>query len=128
MPQAAAEVFEWLQGELIGIHERWALYRRVFDYEESRIELLNRIADTFFGYTQLAMYLDVILALCRYTDPPGNVEPRVGAVAEAGSERMGRREEVPRGRVQGIQGRANRAQLHRQDDGAAQRPSEIAET
>jgi integrase len=31
--------------------------------------LLNRVADTFFGYTQWAMYTDVVLTLCRYTDP-----------------------------------------------------------
>jgi hypothetical protein len=69
MPKAVSEVFDPLRNELIGIHERWALYRQVFGLEESRIGLLNRIADIFFGYTQWAMYLDVVLALCRYTDP-----------------------------------------------------------
>jgi hypothetical protein len=69
MPQAVSDVFDPLRNELVGIHERWALYRQVFGLDEGRIELLNRVAGIFFGYTQWAMYLDVVLALCRYTDP-----------------------------------------------------------
>jgi hypothetical protein len=69
MPKAVSEVFDPLRNELVGMHERWALQRRVFGFKERRIDLLNRVAGIFFGYTQWAMYLDVILALCRYTDP-----------------------------------------------------------
>jgi hypothetical protein len=73
MPPAVAEVFDPLRNELVGLHERWALYWQVFGVEEDRIDLLNRITPIFFGHTQWAMYLDVILALCRYTDGPGDV-------------------------------------------------------
>jgi hypothetical protein len=69
MSPAVSNVFDPLMNELVGIHARWALQRRVFDFEERRTELLNRVSATFFGYAQSAMYLDVILALCRYTDP-----------------------------------------------------------
>jgi hypothetical protein len=73
MPQSVSEVFEPLKGELVHLHERWALFRRVFGLDEARIDLLNRYSPIFFGYAQWAMYLDVILALCRYTDPEGEV-------------------------------------------------------
>jgi hypothetical protein len=69
MPKAVSEVFDPLRNQLVEIHARWALYRQVFGFDEGRIELLNRVAGIFFGYTQWAMYLDVILALCRCTDP-----------------------------------------------------------
>jgi hypothetical protein len=69
MPIAVSQVFEPLSNELVGLHERWALYRGAFGLEEARIDLLNRVAGVFFGYTQWAMYLDVILSLCRLTDP-----------------------------------------------------------
>ena len=73
MPSAVTEVFEPLRNELIRIHERWALYRLVFGQSEERVDLLKRINEIFFGHTQWSMYLDVILALCRYTDPQGEV-------------------------------------------------------
>src|SRR5262249_45192283 len=41
--------------------------------DEDRIDLLNRVSHVFFGCTQWSMYLDVILASCRNTDPPGDV-------------------------------------------------------
>ena len=69
MSIAVSEVFDPLRNELVRIHERWALQRRVFGFDESRIDLLNRVTELFFGYAQWAMYLDVILSLCRYTDP-----------------------------------------------------------
>jgi hypothetical protein len=68
MPSAVFEVFDPLKNELISIHTRWALYKRVFGFDEARIDLLNRIADVCFGYTQWAIYRDVLLSLCRYTD------------------------------------------------------------
>jgi hypothetical protein len=69
MPAPVLEVFEPLRDELVGIHARWALHRRLFGFDEARVDLLNRVASMFFGYAQSAMYLDLILALCRYTDP-----------------------------------------------------------
>ena len=69
MPQAVAEIFEPLRNELIGLHERWALYQSVFGANEEQFDMLKRIASNFFGYARWAMYLDLILSLCRYADP-----------------------------------------------------------
>jgi len=69
MPKAVYETFEPLRNELVRIHERWALYQQLFGVDADRIDLLNRVACSVFGYTQWAMYFDVTLALCRYTDP-----------------------------------------------------------
>jgi hypothetical protein len=69
MPKAVNQVFEPLKNELVRIHERWALYQQLFGVDAGRIDLLNRVAGSVFGYTQWGMYLDVVLALCRYTDP-----------------------------------------------------------
>jgi hypothetical protein len=73
MPPAVSEIFNPLSDDLVGLHELWALYRQVYGQNEDRIELLNRVSAIFFGYTQWSMYLDVILALCRNTDPPGDM-------------------------------------------------------
>jgi hypothetical protein len=73
MPQAVSEVFDPLRNEFVGLHQLWALFRTLFGHSEARIDLLNRVSSAFFGYTQVSMYLDIILALCRHTDPAGNV-------------------------------------------------------
>jgi hypothetical protein len=73
MPPSVSEIFDPLRDDFVGLHEVWALYRAVFGKDEGRIDLLNRVSVVFFGYTQWSMYLDVILALCRNTDPPGVV-------------------------------------------------------
>jgi hypothetical protein len=78
MPAPVLEVFDPLRNQLIGIHERWALYRHMFGSAEAHIDLLNRVAEVFFGYTQWAMYLDIILALCRYTDPAESNPKKIG--------------------------------------------------
>jgi hypothetical protein len=69
MPPAIAEVFDPLKAELVALHDLWALYRQVFAHSEARIQLLQRVANFFFGATQWALYHEVILALCRFTDP-----------------------------------------------------------
>src|SRR5262245_32022641 len=88
MPKEISEVFDPLRDELIGIRELWALYRRVFGFDDDRIELLNRIADHFFAYAQWAMYLDVILALCRYTDPAESNKSKPGSRPNLTLERL----------------------------------------
>jgi hypothetical protein len=44
MPASVFEVFEQLRDELVGIHARWALHRRMFGFDEGRIDLLNSTA------------------------------------------------------------------------------------
>jgi HEPN superfamily AbiU2-like protein len=73
MPAAVSEIFNPLRDEFVGLHQAWALFRAVFGHSEDRIDLLNQVSSVFFGYTQLSMYLDIILALCRHTDPAGEV-------------------------------------------------------
>jgi hypothetical protein len=69
MPPTVLEVFDPLKNELVNLHAQWALLREVFGKNEDQIKLLNRVNEIVFGYTQWAIYLDVILTLCRYTDP-----------------------------------------------------------
>jgi hypothetical protein len=69
MPQTVAEVYSPLSEQLVGIHIRWTLYRQLFGTDPARIELLNRFAAVFFGSTQRVMEDELILALCRMSDP-----------------------------------------------------------
>jgi hypothetical protein len=61
--------FHRLWNDLTNLHVRWEEYRTVFGTNEQRIELMNRAGGGFFGLVQDVLWKDVILAVCRFTDP-----------------------------------------------------------
>jgi AbiU2 len=69
MPQAVAEVYDFLKRHLVNIHVRWTIYRQLFGANPERIDLLNRFGGVAFGVMQRVMQEEAILALCRMSDP-----------------------------------------------------------
>jgi hypothetical protein len=62
--------FDRLYNECLFLRTKWEEYRTLFGDKESRVDLLNAAAGSFFGMVQSIMYEDVILHLCRLTDDP----------------------------------------------------------
>ena len=59
-----------LWNEIAWINLKWNEYVCLFGEKRERIELLNEAAGQFFRITQDALWNDVILHICRLTDPP----------------------------------------------------------
>jgi hypothetical protein len=78
MPQTVEEIFTPLRDNLIHLLNRWAVYQRVFGRDEQTIHLLNRFSGVFFRNADWAMYLDVVLDLCRLTDPAESAPNKPG--------------------------------------------------
>jgi hypothetical protein len=65
-----APVYRALWNEVAWVHLKWEEFVVLFGTKPSRIELLNRAAGGFFRLVQDAFFSDVLLHLCRLTDPP----------------------------------------------------------
>jgi hypothetical protein len=61
--------FYRLWNDCAWLHLKWREYRSVFGTTEERIDLLNAAARGFFGVAQDVLWQDVILHICRFTDP-----------------------------------------------------------
>lgn len=68
-PEFGKVYFE-LVHEHTWLRDKWREYRALFAGSEARIELLNRAAPRFFGQLDGILWEDVLLHLCRLTDPP----------------------------------------------------------
>ena len=69
MPAPLGEFYHWLHDELAWLYIKWTDYRRLYAMGDERVELLIKVAPTFFGQLQRTMWEDVLLHLCRLTDP-----------------------------------------------------------
>jgi hypothetical protein len=67
---AFTDAYETLSPDLAWLHVRWQLYQQLFCKGERRIALLNETAGFFFYVTQQILLSDVILGVCRLSDPP----------------------------------------------------------
>lgn len=63
------EIYEYLKIEVLWLHGRWKIYRQLFMFSVQRIDLLNECAGGVFNILKFAQLDDVILTLCRLTDP-----------------------------------------------------------
>lgn len=59
-----------LWNEITWLHLKWKDFRALFAVSPERIDLLNEAAPDFFGNLQRVLWEDVLLHLCRLTDPP----------------------------------------------------------
>jgi hypothetical protein len=59
-----------LSNEVTWLHLKWKDYRTLFAHSQERIDLLNEAAPDFFGNLHRTLWEDVLLHLCRLTDPP----------------------------------------------------------
>lgn len=69
MPTSVGELYYALFNEVTWLHLKWKDFRALFAYSPERVELLNRVAPTFFHGLQQMVWEDVLLHLCRLTDP-----------------------------------------------------------
>jgi hypothetical protein len=69
MGQALGSAFHRLWNDLAILQLTWSEFVVAFGTSEARVDLMNRSAKGFFGLTQDAIWNDVILRICRFTDP-----------------------------------------------------------
>jgi len=70
MGKDLGEVFHLLWNECTWLHWKWSDYETLFGTKPERVDLLNQAAPSFFWIVQDAMWRDILLHLCRLTDPP----------------------------------------------------------
>jgi hypothetical protein len=54
---------------VIWLHGRWSMYEQLFGTSEARIDVLNKVAPTFFSTLQSVLLDEVQLTLSRLSDP-----------------------------------------------------------
>jgi HEPN superfamily AbiU2-like protein len=69
MGEELGELQYLLWYDLTWLHLRWADYRELFGSDAQRIDLMNETAPAFFGHLNDVMWNDVVLDLCRLSDP-----------------------------------------------------------
>lgn len=62
-------VFEAVEHEVVWLHGRWIIFRQLFITDEDRIQVLMKTASSLFRIIHYVLVDDVILAICRLTDP-----------------------------------------------------------
>ena len=63
------ELYDILSNQVTWIHLKWKEFRTLFGTSPERIAFLNEAAPAFFGDLQDVLRNDVLLHLCRLTDP-----------------------------------------------------------
>lgn len=63
-------VYHRLWNECAQIHMHWHQFEELFGENEARVEIMNASAPHFFSIVQDILWNDVLLHLCRLTDPP----------------------------------------------------------
>jgi AbiU2 len=70
MPPQLGEIHHKLHDEVALLHLGWKDFRALFATSPNTVDLLNATAPTFFYNLQRMMWEDILLHLCRITDPP----------------------------------------------------------
>lgn len=68
MPDAVREVYDPLNRVAVTTHFHWQLMLELYEGEE-KVRLLQRFGGILFGRIQSMMLADVVLGICRLTDP-----------------------------------------------------------
>ena len=69
MPEEVHDVFELLRYEVAWLHAKWVNYEQLFARGQDRIATMNETAPGFFVVVSDSLTADLILGLCRLTDP-----------------------------------------------------------
>ena len=69
MPEAVRREYDSLNTMASTTHYHWQLWLQLYDGGE-KVELLRRFGGIVFGRIQYMMLADVVLGICRLTDPP----------------------------------------------------------
>jgi hypothetical protein len=62
------------------ILSKWIEYKELFATKESRIELLNNTAPSFFGMVQGILWENLLLGICKLTDPQKSAGKRNASI------------------------------------------------
>lgn len=65
-------VYHALYTEVTWLHAKWGEFRKLYGHSKERIDLLNQSAGFLFRVVQDVLLDDVLLHICRLTDPPAN--------------------------------------------------------
>jgi hypothetical protein len=68
-PESARPVASELFQGVCRLKAKWQVYQSLFGATKERVDLLNRVAPFFFATCQKALESDILLSLCRLTDP-----------------------------------------------------------
>lgn len=63
-------VYHALWNELVWLHRKWDEYVKLFGTKPSRIDLMNKVAPSFFRVVQDSLWEDTLLHVARLTDSP----------------------------------------------------------
>ncbi len=69
MPPLIKEVFENLRYEVTWLHAKWAIYSQLFCCGEEQLSFLDSMASGFFVIVRDSLENELIVGLCRLTDP-----------------------------------------------------------
>jgi hypothetical protein len=67
---ALGELYDILSNQVIWVHLKWKEYRKLFGTDQRTVDFLNTAAPAFFAELQEILWNDILLHLCRLTDPP----------------------------------------------------------
>ena len=70
MGERLGTIYDALWQQSTWVHANWSEFVVVFGTTQSRVELLNKAAPSFFHWVQDSLWENVLLHLARLTDPP----------------------------------------------------------
>ena len=76
MGSPLGELYDILSNQVTWVHLKWKEHRILFGTSQERIDFLNVAAPAFFADLQDTLWNDVLLHLCRLTDPEKSVGKR----------------------------------------------------
>ena len=62
-------MFEVLRGEMIDLWLRWNVFQQLFPKDRAQVDLLNKVAPSFFGFVQKLLLDSILLGISRLGDP-----------------------------------------------------------
>jgi len=71
-PIGAEDLLEIIKQEAFRLRYTWMNFRFLFAGEKKHVDMMNAAGPGFFAMTQRMIFDDVILAICRLTDPAAN--------------------------------------------------------
>ena len=73
-------LYHSINNQFLWILSKWIEYKELFAAKESRIELLNNTAPSFFGMVQGILWENLLLGICKLTDPQKSAGKRNASI------------------------------------------------
>ena len=62
--------YDSMYNDYLWLYSEWKEYKELYGTKRSRIELLNKAAPYFFFVVQRVLFENILLGICKLTDPP----------------------------------------------------------